>query len=83
MKRHWMPAFLIVGALVISTVALDVNAQSTDTAVTQQQGSSDNSEHTIVVDVWSRSEPRRTGARQGVLCIWRSRSERRVQDGVD
>ena len=58
MNRHWMPAFLIVGALVISTIALDVRAQSTNTAVTQQQGSGGNSEHTIVVDVWSRSEPR-------------------------
>ena len=56
MKRHWMLAFLIAGALAISTDAQDVNAQSTNTAVTQQQGSSDN-EHTIVVDVWSKSEP--------------------------
>ena len=42
MKRHWMLAFLFAGALVISTVAQDVNAQSTNTVVTQQQGSSDN-----------------------------------------
>ena len=55
-KQHWMLAFLIAGALVISTDAQDVNAQSANTAVTQQQGSSDN-EHTIVVDVWSKSEP--------------------------
>src|SRR5271166_5623095 len=55
-KRHWMLAFLIAGALVISTVAQDVNAQSTNTVVTQQQGSSDHGEHTIVVDVWSKSE---------------------------
>ena len=48
-KRHWMLAFLIARALAISTDAQDVNAQSTNTAVTQQQGSSDN-EHTIVVD---------------------------------
>jgi len=51
-----MLAFLIAGALVISTVAQDVNAQSTNTVVTQQQGSSDHGEHTIVVDVWSKSE---------------------------
>ena|SRR5271157_4038437 len=38
-KRHWMLAFLIAGALVISTVAQDVNTQSTNTVVTQQQGS--------------------------------------------
>ena len=56
MKRHWMLAFFIAGALAISTEAQDVNAQSTNTVVTQQQGSSDN-EHTIVVDVWSKSEP--------------------------
>ncbi|HME31262.1 MAG TPA: hypothetical protein VKG65_00770 [Terriglobales bacterium] len=56
MKRHWMLAFLIAGALVISTVAQDVNAQSTNAVVTQQQGSSDHGEHTIVVDVWSKSE---------------------------
>ncbi len=55
-KRHWMPAFLIAGALVISAVAQDVNA-ATNTVVTQQQASSDNGEHTIVVDVWSRPEP--------------------------
>ena len=53
-KQHWMLAFLIAGALVISTVAQDVNAQSTNTVVTQQQGSSDG-EHTIVVNVWSKS----------------------------
>ena len=57
MKRHWILAFLIAGALVISTVAQDVNAQSTNTVVTQQQGSSDNGEHTIVVNVWSKSGP--------------------------
>ena len=57
MKRHWMLAFLIAGALVISTVAQDVNAKSTNTVVPQQQGSSDNGEHTIVVNVWSKSEP--------------------------
>ena len=57
MKRHWMLAFLIAGALVISTVAQDGNAQSTNTAATQQQGSSDDREHTIVVDVWSNSGP--------------------------
>ena len=56
-KRHWMLAFLFSGALVISTVAQDVNAQSTNAAVTQQQGSSDSSEHTIVVNVWSKSGP--------------------------
>src|SRR5271157_1680523 len=56
-KRHWMLAFLIAGALVISTVAQDVNAQSTNTVVTQQQGSRDNGENTIVVSVWSKSEP--------------------------
>ena len=57
MKRHWMLAFLVAGALVSSTVAQDVNAQSTNTVVTQQQGSSDHGEHTIVVNVWSKSEP--------------------------
>lgn len=57
MKRHWMLAFLIAGALVISTVAQDVNAQSTYTVVTQQQSSSDDGEHTIVVNVWSESGP--------------------------
>jgi hypothetical protein len=57
-KRHWMLAFLIAGALVISTVAQDEGTQSTNTVVTQQQGSSDNKEHTIVVNVWSKSEPR-------------------------
>ena len=56
-KRHCMLAFLVAGALVISTVAQDVNAQSTNAVVTQQQGSSDNGEHTIVVNVWSKSEP--------------------------
>src|ERR1035438_7874312 len=56
-KRHWMLAFLFSGALVISTVAQDVNAQSTNAAVTQQQGSSDSSDHTIVVNVWSKSGP--------------------------
>ena len=55
-KRHWILAFLIAGALVISTFAQDVNAQSTNTVATQQQGS-DNGEHTIVVNVWSKSEP--------------------------
>ena len=55
LKPHWMLAFLIAGALAISTEAQDVNAQSKNTAVTQQ-GSSDQ-EHTIVVDVWSKSEP--------------------------
>jgi hypothetical protein len=54
-KRHWMLAFLIAGALVISTVAQDGNAQSTNTVVSQQQGSSDSREHTIVVNVWSKS----------------------------
>ena len=83
MKRHWMLAFLIAGALVISTVAQDVKAQSTNTVVTQQQASSDNGEHTIVVNVWSKSEPRRTGARQNVINICGSRPERRVQDGAD
>ena len=58
MKRHWMLAFLIAGALVISTTAQDVNAQSRNSVVTQQQGSSDSSEHTIVVNVWSKSAPR-------------------------
>ena len=57
MKRHWMLAFLIAGALVISTVAQDVNEQSPNTVVTQQQGSSDSGEHTIVVNVWSKSGP--------------------------
>jgi hypothetical protein len=56
-KRHWMLAFLIAGAFVISTVAQDVNAQSTNTVMSQQQRSSDNREHTIVVNVWSKSEP--------------------------
>jgi hypothetical protein len=56
-KRHWMLAFLFSGALVISTTAQDVNAQSMNSVVTQQQGSSDSSEHTIVVDVWSKSGP--------------------------
>ncbi len=56
-KRHWMRAFLIAGVLVTSTVAQEVDAQSTNTVVTQQQGSSDNGEHTIVVNVWSKSEP--------------------------
>src|SRR5271166_4265212 len=56
-KRHWMLAFLIARALVISTVAQDVNAQSTNTVVTQEDGSSDNGEHTIVVNVWSKSGP--------------------------
>ena len=55
MKRHWMLAFLIAGALVNSTTAQDVNAQSTNTVATQQQGTSDNGEHTIVVNVWSKS----------------------------
>ena len=55
-KRHCMLAFLVAGALVISTVAQDVNAQSTNAVVTQQQGSNDDHEHTIVVDVWSNSE---------------------------
>jgi len=55
-KRHWMLAFLVGGALAIATDAQDVNTQSTNIAVTQQQGSSDH-EHTIVVDVWSKSEP--------------------------
>ena len=57
MKRHWMLAFLIAGAPVITTVAQDVNARSTNTVATQQQGSSDNGERTIVVNVWSNSEP--------------------------
>ena len=61
MKRHWMLAFLIAGALVISTVAQDVNTPSTKTVVTQQQASSDNGEHTIVVNVWSKSGPERPG----------------------
>jgi len=56
-KRHWMLAFLTAGALVISTGAQDVNAQSTNTVVTEQQGSSDNGEHTIVVNVWSKPGP--------------------------
>ena len=58
MKRHWMLAFLVAGALVISTVAQDAKTQSTNPVVTQQQGSNDYGEHTIVVDVWSRSQPR-------------------------
>ena len=57
MKRHWMLAFLIAGALVISTVAQDVNEQSPNTVVTQQQASTDKGEHTIVVNVWSKSGP--------------------------
>ena len=57
MKRHWMLAFLIAGALGISTVAQDVNEQSTNTVVTQQQASTDKDEHTIVVNVWSKSGP--------------------------
>lgn len=57
MKQHWMLSFLIAGALLTSTVAEDENAQSTNTAVTQQQGSGDNGEHTIVVNVWSKSRP--------------------------
>jgi hypothetical protein len=56
-KRHGMLAFLIAGALVISTVAQDGETRSTNTVVTQQQGSSDNGEHTIVVNVWSKSGP--------------------------
>ncbi len=39
MKRHWMLAFLIAGALVILFLTQDVNAQSTNAVVTQQQGS--------------------------------------------
>ena len=35
-KRNWMLAFLMAGPLVTSAVAQDVNAQSTNTAVTQQ-----------------------------------------------
>ena len=57
-KRHGMLAFLIAGVLVISTVAQDAKTQSTNPVVTQQQGSNDYGEHTIVVDVWSKSEPR-------------------------
>ena len=55
MKRYWMLAFLTAGALVISTVAQDENTPSTNTAVTQQQGSTEDREHTIVVNVWSKS----------------------------
>ena len=54
MKSHWMIALLIAGLLVVSAGAQDMNAQSTNTVVTQQQESS---EHTIVVNVWSKSEP--------------------------
>ena len=57
MKRHWMLAFLIAGVLVISTVAQDAKTQSTNPVVTQQQGSNDYGEHTIVVNVWSKSGP--------------------------
>lgn len=57
MRRHWTLAFLIAGTLVVSTAAQDVNPQSTNTVLTQKQGSSDNGEHTIVVDVWSKSGP--------------------------
>src|SRR5271165_4179679 len=56
-KRHCMLAFLIAGVLVISTVAQDANAPSTNTVAIQQQGSGDNGEHTIVVDVWSSFGP--------------------------
>ena len=45
------------GARDFDAVAQEVNAQSTNTVVTQQQGSSDNGEHTIVVNVWSKSGP--------------------------
>ena len=57
MKRHWMLAFLIAGALVISFLAQDGHAQSANAVVTQQQGSNDNGDHTIVVNVWSKSGP--------------------------
>lgn len=57
MKTLWIVAFLIAGLLVVSAGAQNVNVQSTNTVVTQQQGSSDNGEHTIVVDVWTKSEP--------------------------
>ena len=64
MKRHWKLAFLIAGALVISTPAQDVNAQSTNTVVTQQQGSSDKRRtHNCgqcVVKIWAG----RTGSRK-------------------
>ena len=59
-KRHWMLALLIAWALVISTVAQDVNARSTNNVVTEPQGSSDDGEHRIVVNVWSKSGPEGT-----------------------
>ena len=55
MKRHWI-TFLISGALEISALARGANAQTANTVVTQRQGSSDNGERTIVVNVWSKSE---------------------------
>ena len=90
-KRHWMLAFLIAGLLVISAVAQDVNAPSTNTAVTQQQGSSDNGEHTIVVNVWSKSglEGPRPGqvsstfARAGLNAAFRMQStERKIENSI-
>ena len=55
MKSHWIIAFITAGLLVVSAVAQDGNAQSTNPVVAQQQGT-DDGEHTIVVDVWSRAE---------------------------
>jgi hypothetical protein len=57
MKSPRMIASFIAALLVVSAVAQHGNAQSTNPVVTQQQGSSENGEHTIVVDVWSKSEP--------------------------
>ena len=56
MKQRWMLAFFVAGALVISTDAQDGAAQSANRVMTQQQAS-DGREHTIVVDVWSKSRP--------------------------
>ena len=56
MKSPWMIAFITAG-LLVSAVAQDGNAQSTNPVVTQEQGSSENGEHTIVVNVWSTSGP--------------------------
>ena len=63
MKSPRMIASFIAALLVVSAVAQDGNAQSTNSVVTQQQGSGDNGEHTIVVDVWSKSEPEEPAAR--------------------
>ena len=56
MKSPWMIAFITAGLLVVSAVAQDGNAQPTNSVVTQERGSSENGEHTIVVNVWSKAE---------------------------